>query len=214
MRTVPTVVDSNSALDIYSRLLTDRIIFLTGPIDDATASTVCAQLLYLDHSNAKTAKDIHFYINSPGGSVTAALAIYDTMQFIISDVCTYCYGQAASAAALLLAAGAKNKRFILPHARTMIHQPLIGGERGITGQETDIRIYADDLTRTKKQLEKIFVVHTGQSQRALRKDMERDSIRDAKESQRYGLVDHIVTRRNIHSSGNSSSNHEKIKEVA
>lgn len=185
---IPTVVDKASALDIYSKMLEKgRVIFLVGGIDDQVAMNVCAQLLYLASTSQK---DISLYINSPGGVITAALAIYDTMQLIKPDVMTFCCGQAASAGALLLTAGAKNKRYILPHARTLIHQPAISGG-GISGQETDISIQAKEVARLKRVTEGIFARHTGQTTEVLRRDMERDLIKNAQESVDYGLVDYI-----------------------
>ena len=187
---IPTVVDKASALDIYSKMLEKgRVVFLVGGIDDQSAMNICAQLLYLESISQK---DISLYINSPGGVITSALAIYDTIQLIKSDVRTFCCGQAASAGALLLASGAKNKRYILPHARTLIHQPAISGG-GISGQETDISIQAKEVARLKRVTEEIFAYHTNQTTETLRQDMERDLIKNAEESVAYRLVDHIFT---------------------
>lgn len=174
--------------DIYSRLLRDRIVFLQGPIDDASANVIVAQLLYLQFEDPK--KDIHLYINSPGGSVTAGMSIYDTMQYITCDVATYCVGQAASMGAVLLCAGAKGKRFALPNARVMIHQPLAGTE----GTTTEILIHAKEFIRTKKHLNEILLKHTGQSLEKVEHDTDRDKFMDAREAQEYGLVDHVLTR--------------------
>lgn len=192
MPLVPYVVESSGreerVYDIYSRLLRDRIVFLQGPIDDASANVIVAQLLYLQFEDPK--KDIHLYINSPGGSVTAGMSIYDTMQYITCDVATYCVGQAASMGAVLLCAGAKGKRFALPNARVMIHQPLAGTE----GTTTEILIHAKEFIRTKKHLNEILLKHTGQSLEKVEHDTDRDKFMDAREAQEYGLVDHVLTR--------------------
>ena len=189
---VPMVVEQTSrgerSYDIYSRLLLDRIIFLGGPIDDNVANIVVAQMLFLQSQDPK--KDIAFYINSPGGVVTAGLAIYDTMQFLSCDVATYCIGQAASMGAVLLAAGAKGKRYALPNARIMIHQPLGGAE----GQCTDIQIQAAEIQRMKQTLNGILAGHTGQPLETIFKDTERDNFMSAQEAQTYGLVDHVVAK--------------------
>ena len=189
---VPIVVEQTArgerSYDIYSRLLLDRIIFLGGPIDDNVANIVVAQLLFLQSQDPK--KDISFYINSPGGVVTAGLAIYDTMQFLSCDVATYCIGQAASMGAVLLAAGAKGKRYALPNARIMIHQPLGGAE----GQCTDIQIQAAEIQRMKQTLNGILASHSGQPIEKVFQDTERDNFMSAVEAQTYGLVDHVVTK--------------------
>jgi len=176
------------AYDIYSRLLKDRIIFLGGPIDDAVANTVVAQLLFLE-SEAPD-KDIHLYINSPGGVVTAGLAIYDTMQYIKPDVSTICIGQAASMGALLLTAGAKGKRYALPNARIMIHQPLGGAQ----GQSTDIQIQAREIQRIREVINDILVESTGKDRETVVQDTERDNFMTAEEAKAYGLVDEVITR--------------------
>ncbi len=175
--------------DIYSRLLVDRIIFLGTPVDDMVANVIIAQLLFLQMSDPK--KDIHLYVNSPGGSVTAGLAIYDTMQFLTCDVNTYCIGQAASMGAVLLAAGAKNKRFALPNARIMIHQPW----GGVQGQASDISIQAKEILRLKDRLNEILAKHCGQSLEAIEKDTDRDRFMSADEAKAYGLVDQVVQSR-------------------
>ena len=189
---VPIVVEQTArgerSYDIYSRLLLDRIIFLGGPIDDNVANIVVAQMLFLQSQDPK--KDISFYINSPGGVVTAGLAIYDTMQFLSCDVATYCIGQAASMGAVLLAAGAKGKRYALPNARIMIHQPLGGAE----GQCTDIQIQAAEIQRMKQTLNGILASHSGQPIEKVFQDTERDNFMSAAEAQTYGLVDHVVAK--------------------
>ncbi len=174
------------AYDIYSRLLKERIIFLGEPIDDNVANTVIAQLLFLDATDPK--KEIKLYINSPGGSVTSAMAIYDTIQFTKADVTTICVGQAASAAAVLLAAGTKGKRFSLPNARIMIHQVMGGAE----GQATDVQIRTREMMRIKDQVNKILAKHTGQSMSKIEKDTDRDFFMDAEEAKKYGIVDKII----------------------
>jgi len=190
---VPMVVEQTNrgerAYDIYSRLLKERIIFLTGPINDGVASLVCAQLLYLESENPN--KDISFYINSPGGIVTAGLAIYDTMQYIRSDVSTVCIGQAASAGSLLLMAGAKGKRYALPNAKIMVHQPSGGFE----GQATDIEIHAREIIRTRARLNELYARHTGQPISAIEDAMERDKFMSPEEAKEFGLIDHVVTNR-------------------
>src|SRR5471032_3229765 len=190
---VPTVIEQTGrgerAYDIYSRLLKDRIIFLGTPIDDTVANIIIAQLLFLQMEDAK--KDIHMYIHSPGGYVTAGMAIYDTIQFMTCDVATYCIGMAASMGAVLLAAGAKGKRFALPNARIMIHQPS-GGARG---QASDISIQAKEILRLKKQLNEIMAYHTGQPVDRIEKDMERDNYMSADSAKEYGIVDEVVKSR-------------------
>lgn len=189
---VPTVVESNGlnerAYDIYSRLLKERIIFLDGEIDDAKADLVVAQLLFLESEDPK--KDINLYINSPGGSVTAGLAIYDTMQYLRADVSTICMGQAASMAALILAGGAAGKRLILPSSRVMIHQPW----GGVQGQSSDIAIHAKEILRLKKLSIDFLVKHTGQSEERVASDIERDFFMTAPEAVEYGIVDTVLGR--------------------
>ena len=193
MGLVPTVVESTSrgerGYDIFSRLLKERIIFLGTPIDDDVASLIIAQLLFLESEDP--AKDIMLYINSPGGVVTAGMAIYDTMQYIKSDVSTICLGQAASMGSFLLAAGAPGKRIALPNSRIMIHQPL-GGARG---QATDIQIQAQEILRMKKYLTKLLAIHTRQDEEKLGRDMERDFYMSADEAKTYGLIDQVLTPR-------------------
>ena len=176
------------AYDIYSRLLKDRIIFLGGPIDDNVANVVVAQLLFLESEDPD--KDIHLYINSPGGVVTAGLAIYDTMQYIKPDVSTICIGQAASMGAVLLTAGAKGKRFALPNARIMIHQPLGGAQ----GQSTDIQIQAREIQRIRENINEIFMNTTGKNQEQILADTERDNFMTAAEAKKYGIVDEVIAR--------------------
>ena len=192
MSYVPMVVERSNtgerAYDIYSRLLKDRINFLGGPIDDAVANTVVAQLLFLESEDPD--KDIHLYINSPGGVVTAGLAIYDTMQYIKPDVSTICIGQAASMGALLLTAGAKGKRYALPNARIMIHQPLGGAQ----GQSTDIQIQAREIQRIREVINDILVESTGKDRETVVQDTERDNFMTAEEAKAYGLVDEVITR--------------------
>ena len=175
--------------DIYSRLLVDRIVILGTPIDDTVANLIIAQLLFLQMTDPK--KDIHLYINSPGGSVTAGLAIYDTLQFVTCDVNTYCIGQAASMGAVLLAAGTKGKRFALPNARILIHQPW----GGVQGQATDISIQAREILRLKDRLNEILAKHTGHTVEEIARDTERDKFMSAEEAKEYGLVDHVVVSR-------------------
>ena len=177
--------------DIYSRLLEDRIVFIGTPIDDLVANVVIAQLLFLQKENK--GQDINMYINSPGGSVTAGLAIYDTMQFVHCDVATYCIGQAASMGAVLLAAGTKGKRFALPHARIMIHQPWGGAQ----GTASDISIQAEEILRLKKILNDILAKHTGQPLKQIEKNTDRDFFMSAAEAKRYGLVDEVIERAKI-----------------
>ena len=175
--------------DIYSRLLEDRIIFLTGEINDQMANTIVAQLIYLEGKNPD--KDIYMYINSPGGSVTAGLAIYDTMQYIKCDVSTFCIGMAASMAAVILSSGAKGKRICLPHSEVMIHQPLGGAQ----GQATDIEIQSRHIQKTREMLNKILSDNTGKSMEVINKDTERDNFLDAKQALKYGLVDKVLDKR-------------------
>ena len=190
---VPIVVEQTGrgerSWDIYSRLLVDRIIFLGTPVDDMVANIIIAQLLFLQMSDAK--KDIHLYINSPGGSVTSGLAIYDTMQFLTCDVNTYCIGQAASMGAVLLAAGTKGKRYALPNARIMIHQPW----GGVQGQATDISIQAKEILRLRDRINEILAYHTGKPLDTVARDTDRDFFMSAAEAQAYGLVDHVVASR-------------------
>ena len=192
MSYVPIVVEQSSrgerSYDIYSRLLKDRIVFLGGPIDDHVANLVIAQLLFLESEDPD--KDIHLYINSPGGVVTAGMAIYDSMQYIKPDVSTICIGQAASMGSLLLTAGAKGKRFALPLARIMIHQPLGGAQ----GQSTDIQIQAKEILRLREVGNDILVKHTGQSRDKVVADTERDNFMSAEEAKAYGLIDEVITR--------------------
>ena len=189
---VPMVVERSNrgerAYDIYSRLLKDRIVFVGGPIDDNVANVVVAQLLFLESEDPD--KDIHLYINSPGGGVTAGLAIYDTMQYIRPDVSTICIGQAASMGSLLLTAGAKGKRYALPLARIMIHQPLGGAQ----GQSTDIQIQAKEILRLREVGNDILAKHTGQPREKLIADTERDNFMTAEEAKEYGLIDEVITR--------------------
>jgi ATP-dependent Clp protease, protease subunit len=190
---VPMVVEQTGrgerGYDIYSRLLKDRIIFIGTPVDDNVANLIIAQMLYLQSDDA--AKDIELYINSPGGSVTAGLAIYDTMQFVKCDVKTYCVGQAASMGAVLLAAGTKGKRYALPNARILIHQPW----GGVQGQASDISIQAREILRLRERLNEIFSLHTGKSVEAIAKDTDRDFFMSAAEARDYGLVDEVVKSR-------------------
>lgn len=192
---VPTVIEQTSrgerAFDIYSRLLKERIIFLGTPIDDTVANLVMAQLLHLEGDDPE--KDIALYINSPGGAMTSLMAIYDTMNFIKPDVATYCMGQAASAAAVLLAAGGKGKRFALPHSRVMLHQPH--GEVG--GQATDIEIQAREFTRVKEEMNQMLALHTGQPLEKIRTDTDRDFWMTAEEAKVYGLVDEVLLARKL-----------------
>ena len=192
---IPTVIEQSGrgerAFDIYSRLLKERIIFLIGPVDDHTANLVVAQLLFLESENPD--KDIYFYINSPGGSVTAGLSIYDTMKFIKPDVQTLCLGQAASMGAFLLSVGTKGKRFALPNSRVMIHQPLISG--GLGGQASDIEIHARELLKLKEKLNQILAEHTGKSLEQIERDTDRDNFMSAQEAADYGLIDKVITTR-------------------
>lgn len=190
---IPMVVEQTSrgerAYDIYSRLLKERVVFLVGPVDDHVANVIVAQFLFLESENPD--KDISLYINSPGGSVSAGLAIYDTMQFIRPDVSTMCVGQAASMGALLLAAGAKGKRYCLPHSRVMIHQPL----GGYQGQASDIEIHTREILKIRGQLNDIFALHTGQSVKAIAKDTDRDYFMGPEEAREYGLIDELLESR-------------------
>lgn len=193
MSLVPYVIEQTSrgerSYDIYSRLLKDRIIFLGEQVDDVSASVIVAQLLFLEAEDPN--KDIHLYINSPGGSVTAGMAIYDTMQYIKCDVSTICIGMAASMGAFLLAGGAKGKRFALPNAEVMIHQPSGGAQ----GQATDIKIVADHISRTKKKLNEILAANTGQPLAVIEEDTERDNYMSAEDAAAYGLIDKVITSR-------------------
>ena len=195
MALVPMVVEQTNrgerSYDIYSRLLEDRIIFLADQVTDATASLVVAQLLYLEAKDPD--KDIQLYIDSPGGSITAGMAIYDTMQYIKCDVSTICIGMAASMGAFLLAAGEKGKRFALPNSEVMIHQPLIAGG-GLSGQTTDIKIYTDHLVNTKKKMNEILAERTGQTYEELCEDTERDNFMTAQEAKEYGLIDEVIVK--------------------
>lgn len=192
---VPMVVEQSGrgerAYDIYSRLLKERIVFLVGPVNDATANLVVAQLLFLESENPD--KDISLYINSPGGSVTAGMSIYDTMNFIKPDVSTLCLGQAASMGAFLLSAGTKGKRFALPNSRVMIHQPLISG--GLGGQASDIEIHARELLKLKQKLNELLAKHSGKKLAQLEKDTDRDNFMSAEEALKYGLIDQVVQSR-------------------
>ncbi|MBF0308836.1 MAG: ATP-dependent Clp endopeptidase proteolytic subunit ClpP [Magnetococcales bacterium] len=195
MNLVPMVVESTNrgerAYDIYSRLLKERVVFLVGGINDEMANLVVAQLLFLESENPE--KDIHLYINSPGGHVTAGLAIYDTMQFVRCDVSTLCIGQAASMGAVLLAAGAKGKRLVLPNARVMIHQPL----GGFQGQATEVEIHAREMLRIRERLNDILARHTGQSIERIARDTDRDFFLSGEEAAEYGLVDQVIEHRQM-----------------
>src|SRR5690606_30249954 len=192
---VPMVVEQTSrgerAYDIYSRLLKERVVFLVGPVEDNVANLIVAQLLFLESENPD--KDIHLYINSPGGSVSAGLAIYDTMQFIKPDVSTMCVGQAASMGAVLLAGGAKGKRYCLPHSRVMIHQPL----GGFHGQATDVDIHAREVLKAREQLNRLLAKHTGQPLEKIERDTERDHFLGTQEAKAYGLIDEVLTERGL-----------------
>jgi len=196
MTLIPIVVEHSGreerAYDIYSRLLRDRIIFIQGAIDDQSANVIVAQMLFLQFDDPKA--DIHLYINSPGGSVTAGLSIYDTMQYLTCDVATYCIGQAASMGAVLLCAGARGKRNALPHARVMIHQPHAGTE----GTTTEILIHAKEFLRLKVALNEILLKHSGQTLDRIERDTDRDTFMSAHEAQEYGIVDHVLTRMVAH----------------
>jgi len=195
---VPIVVEQTArgerSYDIYSRLLKERVIFMVGPVEDHMANLIVAQLLYLESENPD--KDIHFYINSPGGSVTSGMSIYDTMQFIKPDVSTMCVGQAASMGAFLLAGGTKGKRYALPNSRIMIHQP----SGGYQGQASDIHIHAQEILKIREKLNKIMGEHTGQSIEKIAEDTERDNFMDANEALNYGLIDQVLSKRVIPSS--------------
>ena len=199
---VPIVIEQTPrgerSYDIYSRLLKDRIIILGTPINSAVANNIIAQMLFLEADNPD--KDIQLYINSPGGSVTDGMGIYDIMQFVKCDVATTCIGMAASMGSLLLQAGTAGKRYCLPHARVMIHQPLIGGH-GLSGQASDIEIHAKELIKTKDELTKIYVDHTGQEYDVLDKAMDRDNFMNAGQAKEFGLVDHVVEFRKESSKG-------------
>jgi len=190
---VPVVVEQTSrgerAYDIYSRLLKERVVFIVGPVEDYMANLVVAQLLFLESENPE--KDIHLYINSPGGSVSAGLAIYDTMQFIKPDIGTICVGQAASMGAVLLAAGAKGKRYALPNSRVMIHQPL----GGFQGQATDIEIHTREILDARERLNRILAQHTGQEIGTIAKDTDRDNFMSGEQAKAYGLIDSVLERR-------------------
>ncbi len=192
---VPTVVEQTNrgerAFDLYSRLLKEHIIFLGTPIDDTIANLVCAQLLHLESENPD--KDINIYINSPGGDITALFAIYDTMQYIKPDITTICFGQAASAAAVLLAAGTKGKRLALPHARVLLHQPWGSG----SGTATDVEIQAREIMRMRELLEEILAEHTGQSKEKLKVDTDRDFVLSAEEAKEYGIIDEVISVRDM-----------------
>ncbi|MFQ5760559.1 MAG: ATP-dependent Clp endopeptidase proteolytic subunit ClpP [Acidiferrobacterales bacterium] len=190
---IPMVIETTGrgerAYDIYSRMLKERVVFLVGPIEDHNANLVVAQLLFLESENPD--KDIHLYINSPGGIVNAGLAIYDTVQFVKPDVSTVCTGQAASMGALILAGGAKRKRYCLPHARMMIHQPL----GGFQGQATDIEIHTKEILRVRERLNKILVKHSGQTMKKVQQDTDRDYFMDAEEAVEFGLIDEVIEKR-------------------
>ncbi|MGB9668288.1 MAG: ATP-dependent Clp endopeptidase proteolytic subunit ClpP [bacterium] len=192
---VPIVIEQTSrgerAYDIYSRLLKERIVFIGGPIEDEVANLIMAQLLFLEGENPE--KDIYLYINSPGGSITAGLAIYDTMQYVKADICTICIGQAASMAAILLAAGTKGKRFALPHTRIMIHQPAVYG--GLQGPATDIDIQTRELLRLKKIVNEILAKHTSQPLEKVERDTDRDFFMSSQEAKEYGIIDEIIEKR-------------------
>ena len=194
MPLVPYVVERSGreerVFDIYSRLLKDRIIFLQGVVDDNSANLIIAQMLFLQFDDPKA--DIHLYINSPGGSVTAGLGIYDTMQYVSCDVATYCIGQCASMGAVLLAAGAKGKRYSLPHSRIVIHQPLMSG---LAGQATDIDIAAREILRMRDSINEILVSHTGQPVKRIQDDTERDYIMSADQGKEYGIIDDVIRKR-------------------
>ena len=190
---VPTVVEQSPrgerAYDLFSRLLRERIIFIGTPIDDTVANLVCAQMLFLESEDPE--KDINLYINSPGGDITALFAIYDTLKYVRPDMSTFCFGQAASAAAVLLAAGTKGKRFALPHARILLHQPYGGGG----GQASDIELQAKEILRMRDLLNQMLADDTGQSAERLQKDTDRDFIMDAEEAKDYGIIDEVITSR-------------------
>ena len=195
MAYVPIVVEQTSrgerSYDIYSRLLKDRIVFVTGEIEDTMANLIVAQLLFLEAEDPD--KDIHLYINSPGGSVSAGLAIYDTMQYIKPDISTICIGMAASMASVLLAAGTKGKRFALPYSRVMIHQPSGGAQ----GQATDVAIHAKEILRIREEMNNILAKHTGQTVEKIKEDTERDNFLTSSEAEKYGLIDKVITTRAV-----------------
>jgi len=197
MNLVPMVVEQSArgerAYDIYSRLLKERVIFIVGPVEDHMANLIVAQILFLESENPD--KDISIYINSPGGSVTAGMAIYDTMQFAKPDISTLCVGQAASMGAVLLAGGAKGKRYALPHSRMMIHQPL----GGFQGQASDFDIHAREILNIREKLNRVLAHHTGQSMDTIAKDTQRDNFMDSTEAQAYGLIDKVLTSRDAES---------------
>jgi ATP-dependent Clp protease protease subunit len=196
---IPMVVEQTNrgerSYDIYSRLLKERIVFLVGPVDDAVSSVICAQFLYLESENP--AKDIAFYVNSPGGTVSSGLAIYDTLQYIRPDVSTVCFGQAASMGSLLLAAGAEGKRYALPHSRIMMHQP----SGGFSGQATDIEIQAREILNLRARLNDIYVKHTGQKLDVIEQNMERDKFMSPAEAKEFGVIDEIVESRPLPEDG-------------
>ena len=202
MPLIPVVIEQTPkgerSYDIYSRLLKDRIVILGSAVNDDIANSIIAQIFFLEMENPD--KDIHFYINSPGGSVSAGLAIYDIMQFVKVDICTYCMGIAASMGSLLLAGGSHGKRYIMPHGRVMIHQPLIGGE-GISGQASDIEIHAKEVIHMKNRLTNIYMKHTKKSFKALEGAMDRDNFMSAEQAKSFGLVDVIVQSRKGNQSG-------------
>ena len=193
---VPTVVEQTNrgerAYDLYSRLLKEHIIFLGTPIDDNIANLICAQLLHLESENPD--KDINIYINSPGGDITALFAIYDTMQYVKPDITTICFGQAASAAAVLLAAGTKGKRLALPRSRVLLHQPFLGGGGG---QATDIEILAKEVLRMRDQLDELLAEHTGQPKEKINRDTDRDFVMSAQEAKEYGIIDEVISVREL-----------------
>jgi ATP-dependent Clp protease protease subunit len=192
---VPTVIEQTNrgerGYDLYSKLLKENIIFVGTPIDDGIANLICAQLLHLESENPD--KDINLYINSPGGDINALFAIYDTMSYIKPDIATICFGQAASAAAVLLAAGAKGKRMALPHARILIHQPYAGAQ----GQASDIELIAKEIERMKTSLEEVLARHTGQTVEKIAKDTDRDFVMSAQEAKEYGIIDEVIDTRNV-----------------
>ncbi len=198
MPTIPYVIEQTSkgerSYDIYSRLLKDRIIILGSAVTDEVANAIIAQILFLEVDNPE--KDIQFYINSPGGSVSAGMAIYDMMQFVKCDVATYCLGMAASMGSLLLMAGTKGKRYSMPNSRIMIHQPLLSGG-GLSGQVTDIEIHAKELIKTKEKLTNLYVKHTGQTYEKLYHAMERDNYMDPQLAKEFGLIDHVIDSRKM-----------------
>ncbi len=201
MPLIPYVIEQNQrggerAFDIYSRLLRDRIVFLGGALDDEVANLLIAQLLFLEADDPD--KDVHLYINSPGGSVTSGLAVYDTMQYVRTDIATICLGQAASMGAFLLAAGAPGKRMSLPNSQILIHQPM----GGVSGQATDIDIHAREILKTRDRMNRILAHHTGRSVEQIAKDTDRDYHLTGSEAQEYGLIDRVVTQREIPGSGN------------